>query len=155
MLTLHLRFIYTAQVEKMQLLNSCEHVTYADSPLNINLTLSSALPEFSQPFTDPLSIQLRLNLSLVPKIPNQGIDSIRTITHAVDISDEFLSQWRGGRSIQLQVDRTAVPREAMRRIRSGGERFRAQVKLVFDEVTAAEWSPVCESPIFQPCLDRE
>lgn len=140
----------------MQLLNSCEHVTYADSPLNINLTLSSALPEFSQPFTDPLSIQLLLNLSLIPKIPSQGIDSIRTITHEVDIlSDEFLSQWRGGKSVQLRVDKTAILGDAMSRIMSRRERFRAQVKLAFNEVTAAEWSPVCESPIFQPCLDRE
>ena len=137
----------------MQLLNSCEHVTYADNPLDINLTISSALPEFSQPFTDPLSIQLRLNLSLIPKIPSQGIDSM---THEVDISNEFLSQWRGGRSIQLHVDKKAVLRDsAMSRIKSHGARFRAQVKLVFDEVTAAEWSPVCESPILQPCLDRE
>lgn len=135
----------------MQLLNSCGHNAHADS-LDINLILSSALPEFSQPFTDPLLIQLQLNLSLIPKIPSQGTDSM---THEVNITDEFLRQWRGGRSIQLQVDRAAVLGKAMSRIGIRGERFRAQVKLVFDGETAAEWSPVCESPIFQPCFDSE
>jgi molybdopterin/thiamine biosynthesis adenylyltransferase len=75
--------------------------------------------------------------------------------HTVDISDAFYRrQWIGGRSVQLQVNRAAVLGETMGRINKidgAGERFRAQAKVVISGETAAEWSPVCASPIFQDC----
>ena len=74
------------------------------------------------------------------------------MTHVINISD---AQWIGGRSVLLEVDRAAVPGSVMQKIMRDNGRFRAQVKLVFNGVTAAEWSPVCESPIFQPCLESK
>ena len=75
--------------------------------------------------------------------------------HIIDISDTSNNQWTGGRSVQLEVSRVAVLGQVMARIMNSGERFRAQVKLVFNGATATEWSLVCESPIFQPCLNSE
>ena len=136
----------------MELYNSCSDVAFGDGPLNFNLTLSSYFPALSQhQFSDPLQVQLRFNWSLIPTIPNQRIDSI-----IADISNTLHARWTDGRSILLAIDRAAVPQQVMERIRSDDkERFRAQVKLVFNGVTAGEWSPICESPIFQPCLDSE
>ena len=142
----------------MELSNSCSDVPNGDGPLNFILTLSSDFPALSQyQFSDQLQVQLKLNFSLIPnpnpKIPNQRIDSINTM---VNISNTLHTQWTGGRSIQLAIDRAAVPQQVKERIRSDDkERFRAQVKLVFKGVTAGEWSPICESSILQPCLDSE
>ena len=146
---------FTANVQKMELSNSCSDVPNGDGPLNFNLTLSSDFPALSQyQFSDQLQVQLKLNFSLIPnpnpKIPNQRIDSINNM---VDISNTLHTKWTGGKSIQLAIDKVAVLQQVMERIRS--ERFRAQVKLVFNGVTAGEWSPICESPIFQPCLNSE
>ena len=94
---------------------------------------------------------MQLNFSHIPNIPNHGTDS--TI-HTVDISNTLHtpSPWTGGSSIQLAVDREAIPLEVMERIKRRNERFRTQIKLVFDGISSSEWSPICESPIFQPCL---
>ena len=135
----------------MELSNSCDDVTHGEGPLYLILTLSSPLPFLTQQqFSDSLQLQLLLNFSIIPRIPNQRTD---TIIHSVDIST--LSEWSDSRTVQLEIDRTAIPVEVMERIKSGRERFRAQMKLVLNEVTAAEWSPVCQSPIFQPCINSE
>ena len=145
---------FTANVQKMELSNSCSDVPNGDGPLNFNLTLSSDFPALSQyQFSDQLQAQLKLNFSLIPKIPNQRIDSINIM---VNISSTPHTQWTGGRNIQLAIDRAEVPEQVMERIKSNDkERFRAQAKLVFNRVTAGEWSPICESSILQPCLDSE
>ncbi len=140
----------------MQLLSSCGHVAQGEGPLNISLTLSSDLSHLRH---DLLPIQLWLNLSLIPKIPSQGTDSMNdSMIHRVDISDAFhRNRWTSGRTIQLQVNRAAVLGEAMGRIKNihAPERFRAQAKVVISGETAAEWSPVCASPIFQSCHTSE
>ena len=135
----------------MELSNSCGDITHGEGPLRFNMTLSSDFPALSQQLTDPLQVQLQLNFSLIPKIPTQRIDS----SMIVDISSTLLNQWTGGRSVQLEVGRAALPRQVVERIMSSNERLRTQVKLIFNGVTAAEWSPICESPIFQPCLPSE
>ena len=146
-------FAYTAQVKAVNLSNSCGDIAHGEGPLRLNVTLSSNLPALNQ--HQLLQADLQVNFSLIPTIPNtenQGIDSIM---HTTDISDAFHNQWTGGGSVQLDVSRAAVPEHVKERIMRDNERFRAQVKLVFNGVTAAEWSPVCESPIFQPCIDSE
>ena len=137
----------------MKLSNGCGDIAHGEGSIRLNIMLSSNIPALNQ--HQMLQAELRVNFSLIPKIPNtenQGIDSIM---HTIDISDAFHNQWTGGRSVQLEVNRAAVPEHVKERIMGGKERFRAQVKLVFNGVTAAEWSPVCESPIFQPCLNSE
>ena len=136
----------------VELSNSCDDIAFGEDPLYFNLTLSSHLLSLTQQqFSDSLQAQLRLNFSIIPKIPNQRTDFF---IHTTDIST--LSECSGDRSVQLVVDQAAaVPGEVMERITGGNERFRAQVKLVLNGVTAAEWSPVCESPIFQSCLNSE
>ena len=137
----------------MELFNSCGDIAHGEGPLRLNVTLSSNLPALTQ--HQHLQAELRVNFSLIPKIPNTDNQGIDSIMHTTDISDTFHNQWTGGRSVQPEVNRAAVPEHVKERIMRGKERFRAQVKLVFNGVTAAEWSPVCESPIFQPCLSSE
>ena len=142
-------FLVLALLELVELSNSCGDVTHGEGPLYLILTLSSPLPFLTQQqFSGSLQLQLLLNFSIIPRISNQRTD---TIIHSVDIST--LSEWSYSRTVQLEIDRTAIPVEVMERIKSGRERFRAQMKLVLNEVTAAEWSPVCQSPIFQPCIN--
>ena len=117
-----------------ELSNDCNDITHGEGPLHFILTLSSEFPALSQlQFSDLLHIQLQLNFSLIPKILNQGTDYI---IHTTDIS--ILNNWTGGKSVQLEIERAAVPGQVMQRIMSSHERFRAQVKLVFNGVTAAE-----------------
>ena len=134
----------------MELANGCGDIAYGEGPLLFNVTLSSNLPALNE--NPSLQAELQVNFSRIPAIPNTGIEITDSTIHTIDISNAFHNQWSGSRSVQLEVDRAAVPEPVMKRIMMDKNRFRAQVKLVFDGVTAAEWSPACESPIFQPCL---
>ena len=149
---IQLVLLYTAQVEAVELSNRCGDIAHGEGPLRLNITLSSHFPALSH---QQLLAELRVNFTLIPTIPNTEDSDIDSIMDTTDITEAFNTQWRGGRSVQLDVRRTAVPSRVMERITGGSERFRAQVKLVLNGVTAAEWSPVCESPIFQSCLNSE
>ena len=140
-------------MEKAELSNGCGDIAHGEGRLRLNVTLSSSLPALSE--TPLLQAELLVNFTLIPKIPNTENQRTDSIMHKINISNAFYNQWTGGRGVQLEVDRVAVPGQVMQRIMNNRERFRAQVKLVFNGVTAAEWSPVCESPIFQPCLNSE
>ena len=141
----------------MELFNSCDDIIYGYGPFNFNLTLFSDFPALSQyQFSDQLQVQLKLNFSHISKIPNQRTNSIDHNIIIVDISNTLHTQWTGGKSIQLAIDREEVPEQIMERIRSDDkEIFTAQVKLIFNGLTAGEWSLISESPIFSPCIERE
>ena len=135
----------------MELSNSCGDIEQGDGPLNFNTTMSSVLPVLDQHHR-LLAAELQVNFSHIPRIPDTEDRGNASTT--IDISDIINSQGTGGKSILLRVNRAAVPEQIKNRIKSG-DRFRAQVKLVLNGVTAAEWSPVCQSPIFQSCINSE
>ena len=140
-------------MQEVEVSNGCGDVTHGEGPLWFNLTLPPNFPPLSQlQFSEQLFMQV--NFSHIPKFPNHETDS--TI-HNVDISNTLHtpSKWTSGRSIQLAIDREAVPLEVMEGIKRRNERFRTQIKLVFNEISSSEWSPLCESPIFQPCLSSK
>ena len=137
----------------MELTNSCGDIEQGDGPLNFNVTLSSVLPALNQ-HHQLLQAELQVNFSHIPRIPDTEDRGNASTTYAIDISNVINNRRTGGNSILLQVNRAAVPEQIKNRIKSG-DRFRAQVKLVLNGVTAAEWSPVCQSPIFQSCINSE
>ena len=137
----------------MELTNSCGDIEQGDGPLNFNVALSSVLPALDQ-HHQLLQAELVVNFSHILRIPDTEDHGNASTTYAINISDIINSRRTGGKSILLQVNRAAVPEQIKNRIKSG-DRFRAQVKLVLNGVTAAEWSPVCQSPIFQSCINSE
>ena len=138
----------------MELTNSCGDIEQGDGPLNFNVTLSSVLPVLDQ-HHQLLAAELQVNFSHIPRIPDTEDRGNASTTYAIiDISDIINSRRTGDKNILLQVNRAAVPEQIKNRIKSG-DRFRAQMKLVLNGVTAAEWSPVCQSPIFQSCITSE
>ena len=116
---------FTAQVKKVELSNGCGDSTYDEQGLHFNLPLSSNLHQCQN-----LQADIHVNFSLIPNIPNNEIWRTNFIIHTIDISNIlFHSQWTGGRSVQLNISRVAVPGCVMERIMSSRERFRVQVKL--------------------------
>ena len=135
------------QVQKVEIANSCEDVAYEDGPLNFKLLSNFPVALSQDQFSDFLQIQLKLNWSLIPDSLNQTVDW--------NITEVYISntQWNG--SVCVDIERAhAVPQNVMNGLKTG-KRFRVQTKLIFNGVAAAEWSPICESPIFQPCVQSK
>lgn len=156
----NLYFIPTAQLQQVDLINGCRDVSHGEGQLNFLVNLSSTF--FSElsllQLRETLRAQLVLNWSQLPERPDEGMTYTNVTT--IDVSDilrrQFMEEGGGRRDVvfQLAVDRkTAVPAFVLREVSASSEkRFRVQAKLSLNGTTAAEWSPECESPIFQPCL---
>ena len=73
----------------------------------------------------------------------------------IDVSNLFENHWNGDRFIELSVDRNlTVPSHVTNGVRTTNMRYRVQAKLIFNGTTAVEWSPECDSPLYQHCLSK-
>ena len=116
-----------------------------------DLMLNNRYPSLSL-HSHSLRVQLEfIWTSVTEKLRRQNTTSISTV---VDVSPDSLgTDWTGKRRISLAVDRSqAVPSHVATSIRNQAARFRVQIRVVLNGTTASDWSPECQSPIYQTCL---
>ena len=139
----------------MTITNSCSDIAYGEGPLNFRLTLPADFPvEQLQQYRHSILLQLMLNWTTFLDVPTLGGDLVDR-TRLINISNLLQNHWNGNTLIDLSVNRNAaVPSHVTNEVRMANMRYRVQAKLIFNGTMAAEWSPECESPIYQPCLSK-
>ena len=150
-----LYFPHAAKLQQVTIENSCGDIAYGEGKLNFHLTLPA---DFKAPllhkYIHSIRVQLMLNWTTFSDVPTLGVDSAGS-TQVIDISDLIKNYWNGSTLIDVPVNRNAaVPGHVTSGVRTANMRYRVQAKLIFNETMAAEWSPECESPIYQPCLGK-
>lgn len=143
---------YAARLQKVNITNGCDDITHSGGQLHFRLTLPANFPaELLHNYIHLIQVQLLLNWTTFPDAENDSAVE----TPRIDVSNFFKNHWNGDRFIDLLVSKTLdVPSVVTNGVRTANKRYRVLAKLIFNGTMAVEWSPECESPLYQGCLSK-